>query len=207
MVIKPGTKREWLHSLIGHQGDACIMWIGNTHPTGYGYFGYTEDGVKYFVRAHRYMCRIAHGEPPTDKPEAAHSCGKAGCINPKHLSWKTSSENKLDCRGHGTQVRNPRGNRPTITDEQVAEMRSLAGTMTQAKLAARYGISEKTVWGILHGRSRAKPRSYGPALTRQQVEQIRRIGYTMSLVQMAEMFHCGPSIIHRVRRGKSYTDL
>lgn len=205
MGVKPGTKREWLHGLVGHAGDECIIWKGSTHPTGYGYFGFTEDGKKFIGRAHRYMCRLAHGEPPTDKHEAAHSCGNARCVNPKHLSWKTSSSNKLDSRGHGTHVRNKRGNRPTMTDAQVAEMRSLADTMTQAALAAKFGISEKTVWGILHGRSRAKPRPFKAAFTDDQVRQIRKSGETVE--ELAARFNCTQSSIAGVKSGKRYTDV
>jgi hypothetical protein len=66
-----------------------------------GYLGDT-------LYAHRLMCQLAHGDPPTPDHIAAHSCGRGheGCVNPNHLSWKTYSENELDKRVHGT-TRNP----------------------------------------------------------------------------------------------------
>lgn len=50
------------------------------------------------------MCQKAHGDPPSPKHDAAHSCGRGheGCVNPNHLSWKTKKQNQADRITHGT---------------------------------------------------------------------------------------------------------
>jgi hypothetical protein len=50
--------------------------------------------------AHRAMCRLIHGNPPTPKHQAAHSCGngRRGCVHPGHLRWATDAENRAERR-------------------------------------------------------------------------------------------------------------
>jgi hypothetical protein len=50
----------------------------------------------------RFVCTLAHGEPPTPTHQAAHECGNGhhNCINPKHLKWRTPLENSLQAKIH-----------------------------------------------------------------------------------------------------------
>ena len=146
-----GEAYAWLCANVGYQGDGCLTWPFCTLPSGYGQLGH--EGENYY--AHRMMCTLVKGEPPTPEHEAAHSCGrgKFGCVDPRHLDWKTISENSLDCRAHGTHYRNPNGNKGRLTDDQVAGIRALKGKKTQAAIAAQFGISEPTVRDIFLGRS------------------------------------------------------
>jgi transcriptional regulator with XRE-family HTH domain len=111
------------------------------------------NGVSYW--AHRFMCSLVHGEPPTPKHTAAHSCGNGhgGCVNPHHLSWKTQAENLEDCRQHGTLVRHHGGNVRRVLPEEVRAIREARGFQTQGQLAAKFGVSEGTISDIWHGRS------------------------------------------------------
>lgn len=68
------------------------------HQKGYGLI--RIDGV--MCRVHRLVCIRRHGPPPTDDLEAAHSCGNAGCVNPRHIRWATRFENAADKKLHGT---------------------------------------------------------------------------------------------------------
>lgn len=207
--MKKPTCRDWLHAHAEHDGAECLIWPFCRQPTGYGAFGYTENGKREMPYAHRYMCELVNGPPPTPTHEAAHSCGngKGGCVHPKHLSWKTISENNLDCRAHGTHVRCPTGNRGKLTDAQVAEIRSLAGTMTQAAMAARFSVSQPTIRDILTGRSRSKARTLNKPLTADQVRDIRRIGRSMKLADIAKRCGCNIGTVYRVRAGKAYADV
>lgn len=165
-----GVGVSFLRHNVNYDGPSCLIWPMSRNPNGYGMLGF-EGGHHW---AHRFMCELVNGPPPTPGHEAAHSCGrgKDGCVHPKHLSWKTISENALDSRKHGTQARNPNGPAGKLSDEQVAEILTLKGKETQASIADRYGCSPSTVRDIFSGRSRAQPRNRNK-LTPAQVLSIR----------------------------------
>ena len=98
-VAQRGELVSWIAENANHSGDACLKWpFGRRKAKGYG--SVTFRGVS--TAAHRVMCILAHGEPPTSKHAAAHSCGMGheGCVNPKHLRWATSKENAADAVMH-----------------------------------------------------------------------------------------------------------
>lgn len=144
-----GKTLKWLKEHVNHDGNDCLIWPFNRIPNGYGMFGYL--GKMYY--AHRYMCELVNGPPP-EGHEAAHSCGngKLGCANPKHLSWKTKSENRLDALRHGTGVRNRSGPKGSLTDEQVLAIRRLKGQETQDRIAEMFNISAPRVRAIFTGK-------------------------------------------------------
>src|SRR5690606_29105850 len=95
------------------------------------------------------------GPPPTVEHEAAHSCGKGheGCVNPHHLRWATSTENKADTLIHGTRNRGERNRSAKLTDAKVYEIRRLlAAGMTQTAIAAMFAVSLTTISKIAAGK-------------------------------------------------------
>ena len=103
-----GKTFAWLIARVDYQGDDCLPWpFCRDGRVGRGRMGH--EGKRPW--AHRLMCELAHGPPPTPKHQAAHECGKGhyGCVNPRHLAWKTNSENQLDRRKNGNMLRNPHG--------------------------------------------------------------------------------------------------
>lgn len=138
-----GAGIEWLRAHVSYTGAGCLIWPMSKRKTGYGLVGFERK----VYSAHRMMCRLAHGEPPTPDHEAAHSCGNGhgGCVHPRHLAWKTASENHLDRRNHGTAVTSRFGSRGKLTREQKAEIIALKGQHTQADLAATYGVAFQTI--------------------------------------------------------------
>jgi HNH endonuclease len=136
-----GKAYLWLKEHCSFDGDDCLTWPFSKHPTGYGCFGHL--GKQRY--AHRFMCELANGPAPADGLEAAHSCGKGhlSCVNPKHLSWKTPSENKLDQSRHGTNKGNPYGNRGTLNEDQVRDIR--AANERRDALAEKYGLSTSAI--------------------------------------------------------------
>lgn len=143
-----GRARQWLEDHIDYPHDYCLVWPFS-NARGYGEF--THLGVGYY--AHRFMCELVHGSPPTPEHQAAHSCGNGAkaCVNPRHISWKTPSENQLDKREHGTAC--VKTYRYKLTRDQVLEIRSLKGYMTQDELAEKFGVGRQNIGAILTGRS------------------------------------------------------
>lgn len=95
-----GAGLDFLHSLVKHSGEECVAWPYSRNPQGYGQTYYRAE----VMGAHRVMCMLEYGGPPSDKHQAAHSCGKGhlGCVNPRHLRWATAQENikdKFDLHG------------------------------------------------------------------------------------------------------------
>lgn len=95
----------------------------------------------------RIMCRMAHGQEPSDDHEAAHSCGNGhlGCINPKHLRWATPKENASDKLIHGTAIRGEDHYGAVLTEELVRKIRAMKPFTTYDELGRRFGISRGTI--------------------------------------------------------------
>jgi hypothetical protein len=146
---KKGTGMAFLQKHLAHQGEVCVPWPLFIDPAS----GY---GLLYFRKrtqtAHRIMCQLAHGDPPTPKHHAGHSCHNRICINPNHLSWKTHSENMLDKRANGTANVNNWGQRGKLTAEQAAAILALKGKKTQVAIAKQFGITESNVRNIHKGK-------------------------------------------------------
>lgn len=154
-----GEMLEWLTAHAGHMDrGACLTFPFPRQPSGYGRL--TLDGRR--VGAHHAMCRIVHGDPPSSKHEAAHSCGKGheGCVNPHHIRWATRSENLADRVLHCGGNRGSRHGNSKLTDDIVRLIRkSLSLGYSQASIAARFHVQQTTVskikrgalWGWLDG--------------------------------------------------------
>lgn len=137
----------FLEKVVPYEGDDCLSWPYGANGLGYGRL--TVNGTQAYV--HRMACQSAHGDPPTSEHEAAHSCGNGhlGCVNPRHLSWKTCQENLADKVIHGTNHRGEKSGASKLTESQVLEIRSLKGHLTQAVIAGMYGIGQTTVSHIM----------------------------------------------------------
>ncbi len=141
--------REWLFAHVQHQGEDCLIWPFYRDPYyGRGRLGALEHeyGKGKIVWAHRLMCELTHGPAPSDKHQAAHNCGNGsgGCVNPKHLEWKTNSQNQRDRRKHGTQA-GAKGTRTHFTPQQIEQVRRLKGRVPQLALAELLGCKRGTI--------------------------------------------------------------
>jgi hypothetical protein len=101
---KRGAQRKWLEEHSTHSGDDCLIWPFDVRDK----FGY---GRTNGTTASRAMCSLAHGPAPTNKHEAAHTCGQGhlGCVNPKHLHWATHKDNYKDREHYGYQYGSQKG--------------------------------------------------------------------------------------------------
>lgn len=132
-------------------GTECLIWPFSEARTSYPVI--RINGVRMIVS--RLVCELTKGPPQTNSLHAAHSCGKGhlGCVNPKHLSWKTPSENQCDRFAHGTSLRGERNSNTPLTEANVLEIRSLRGAVKQSDLAKRFGVSRNTIQNIQNGRT------------------------------------------------------
>lgn len=134
--------------VLNYSGEECLVWPFFRKADGRGQVRFRgSDQV-----ASRVVCTLAHGEPPTPKHEAAHNCGKGheGCVAPNHLRWATMLENEEDKRIHGTIKKGVEHHSSKLNQEQVRELISLRGTMTQIKLASAFNVSERTVRKVFY---------------------------------------------------------
>lgn len=159
------ASKVWLHDHTNHAGGECLIFPFYRARNGYGV---VYDGDKR-TGAHRFICKLAHGEPEDEKLEAAHSCGNGhlGCVNPRHLRWKTRSENIKESADHGrvfnkfgrpgtkrdgTYFQAPTRGRARVSPEQVAVIRAQKAEGKRVKdLADQYGVHYSTISKIVSG--------------------------------------------------------
>lgn len=167
-----GAAYRFLLDLVGHQGDECVRFPFSGDAEGYGLM--SHNGGRY--RAHRFMCQLAHGEPPTPQHTAAHTCGKGheGCVNPKHLEWKTQADNLADRYVHGTIAVKTWGFDGRLTEEQVQYVKDMRGKKPQRALAAELGVSLSCISQIMTGRSR-RPVKLIKWFSPEQEAQVREL--------------------------------
>lgn len=145
-----GAAAKWLADHQFYEGDDCLSWPFGAHEKGRG--GVRFNGVP--MGAHRAMCIIAHGPAPIGRNEAAHSCGNGhlGCVNPRHIRWSSSKENRADASRHGT-IRGERAPTAILTETDVRSIRMMKGKLTHGEIAAQYGVARETIAGLLAGRT------------------------------------------------------
>lgn len=142
-----GEPERWLTVHVDWSGADCLIWPFSRNDRKYGRFG-TEDGRREY--AHRRMCELVNGPPPTPEHEAAHSCGRGydGCVHPGHLRWDTKQGNASDRTLHGTEVRGEDCWNAKLTEADVRAIRKLQGLEVQRITAERYGVSRATIGDI-----------------------------------------------------------
>lgn len=148
-MTKHGEPMAFLEAAMAAGGDECVLWpYGKYYDGGYGaiYF----EGRNRCV--HRVVLIKATGEDPPGM-DAAHSCNVRACITRSHLSWKTRLANTHDKYAHGTMQRGRACWKNVFSEEQVLEIVSLLGVVSQRKIAERYGVTQQGISDIATGRN------------------------------------------------------
>ncbi len=132
--IDDGLQLKFLSDALNTESDACIEWPFQFTSRGYGRIkdGYVSRG------AHRVMCRMAHGEPPSDTHHAAHSCHNRACVNPRHIRWATAYENVQDREEAGRTACGEAMGSSKLTKTDVLVIRSSG--QGASELAEKYGV-------------------------------------------------------------------
>jgi hypothetical protein len=143
------AKRFLAEVVLPYQGDDCLAWPFAKTKEGYGLVHVGKDNRL----VSRIACEDEHGPSPTNKHEAAHSCGNGhlGCVTRKHLRWATRAENRQDMIDHGRSTRGTKCAQSKLTESQVIEIRALRGTSAQRDIASRFGVDPSTISRIRTG--------------------------------------------------------
>lgn len=197
-----GAAVKFLRDNLGRTDETCLIWPFTKMPNGYGTLGY--NGAHFY--AHRFMCALLHGEAPTKKHEAAHSCGNGhgSCVHPKHLFWKTKSGNMQDRSAHGRAPNSWWGIRGKLTPENVKHIRDCIplGPPMIHWLAAKYVVTPSNIRHIQQGRT-WKPGARRPHnFTPEQLDDIR--ASSLSINELAAKYSVSRSCIVRIRTGKTF---
>ena len=146
------NKRDYLDAIAATHASGWITVGCIPAPGGRTAGGYGQVSMgRRISNAHNYTLRQVAGEPPSERPHAAHACRMKGCVNPAHLAWKSRHENMHDKRKDGTHPGGEVNGRSMLTDPDVLEIRRLyaTGNYTQQALADMYGVARITISAIV----------------------------------------------------------
>lgn len=143
-MTKKETHLDWLKSMVNFDGPDCLLWPWAKDGQGRGSVKYGDK----LCRAHRVMCEMVHGAPPTLEHHAAHSCGNGhlACVHPKHVSWKTKEENAQDRVKDGRNFGNSAGHFTKFTPHDLVRLKDGIRAKRRVKdLAVEFGVARSVV--------------------------------------------------------------
>lgn len=146
-IAEADARRFWERVALP-DSSGCMLWLAGRQSKGYGVL--RMHGT--MKSAHRISLFLSVGGPPAGRPHAAHACLNKHCVAPTHLRWASTRENERDKVRDGTAAVGERHGAAKLTRSQVQEIKAqyASGGVTQAVVASRFGVSEATVWRILH---------------------------------------------------------
>lgn len=210
--------------------DDCWEWTGARHPKGYGHVsvgGSTQ-------RAARVCFELVNGAIP-DGLHVLHTCDNPPCINPSHLYVGTNSDNVADRDAKGRAAVGDRNGRRTMPDRTARGETHGWTTLTEAQvlaiideynaggvfmkdIGAKYGVSERTVCGIINGTSwtylntKKVPRRRRGGRERLTEDQVRSIcseyaSGGVSYRELGEKYGIAEKHLGRIVRGQVWKSL
>lgn len=143
--------------------NGCWIWQEGKATDGYGQ---TRIGADSTRLVHRIMYREAYGDFDR-KLLICHRCDVVACCNPEHLFIGTNSDNVRDAAKKGRMAKGKNNGAYTcpekvrrgiengnakLTEDIVRTIRDeySNGNISQLKLGQKYGVSEHTIWTIVH---------------------------------------------------------
>lgn len=210
MIARTHRSMAFLHSLVGHTGDECVLWPFKAVTNGYGALK-IGGRAGYTVQAHRQICIMVRGNPVGDRTDAAHTCGVRLCCNPNHIRWATRAENMADKLRHGTHARAERSPVAKQTNQQAIFI--ACDPRPYSEIAAEYGCSIQSVCGIKKGRQFSSATGIDGSTRhahkrRFTDEQITAIAYDKRpLAEIARTYKCSEVYVSNIRRGRYFSEI
>lgn len=114
----------------------------------YGYGKAHHNGKA--LGAHRLAWIKAHGAIPPGML-VCHACDEPACVNPRHLFLGTWGDNTRDRDVKGRNAKGERVGQAKLTARKVLAIREryARGDISQAALAAKFGVGQVTVHHIV----------------------------------------------------------
>lgn len=154
-MTRPIAERFW--KKVDKSGE-CWLWTGNKDKHGYGRI--RCDHRK--IRVHRVSFMIKFGEIPTGLC-VCHKCDNPPCVNPEHLFLGTHADNIKDmfAKHRNNPPRGQRNHSAKLNERKVRLIRKIVSShsMSNRRIAKRFGVSSQSIDAIANGRSWAWLRS------------------------------------------------
>jgi hypothetical protein len=146
-----GEALRWFNEHINDETDHCIIWPFNRNRDGYGLLWMNGKHRRVSV----LVCEIKHGQKPDREYEARHGpCHNTLCLNYRHLSWGTSSDNKLDKIRDGTDSRGVKNPRVKLIDKEIIEIHKLHSQgLAKPDIAKKFGVTSSAIHSIIKGKT------------------------------------------------------
>lgn len=148
---KHGDPLRFINDIaLPYSGEECLIWPFVRSSDGYA-------RVRIPGRsnvASRYICELIHGEAPSENHEAAFLCanGRGGCVNPRHLAWRSRTENIQIKVAESRSARGAQMPKAKLSEQEVREIRRAFPSTTISDLASAYRVSRATIYDIIKGR-------------------------------------------------------
>lgn len=190
----------------------CWLWEASGRGKGYGSIYYNNK----VEQAHR-VSYIVHCGPIPDGMRVLHKCDTPACVNPDHLFLGTQNDNVQDAKVKG-RMRGLKGDRSPKaklkpSDIVFIKQALVEGGITQAQLAAKFGVSQPVISAVKLGKmwthvvtDHENPpwaRNYKTKLSDEEVSVIRGAILSGELTQrqLAEMFGVTQPTISAIKTG------
>jgi hypothetical protein len=131
--------------------NSCWEWLAGKNRGGYGAI---RPKSKCQMFAHRLMWELANAEEIPPGLHVMHSCDNPSCVNPKHLSLGTRSDNMSDMVRKGRGSVGEKNGSSKLRTSEVLEIKRLIseGKMFHREIAAIYNVSRTHMSDIKSGR-------------------------------------------------------
>lgn len=127
----------------------CWLWTGSIAGKGYGSIKATRS--RRWLYAHRLSWEIANGPLP-EGANVLHRCDTPACVNPAHLFIGSKEDNAQDMKAKDRHLYGVRNSEAKLTDAGVLQIYAWSDKgWSQHRIADHFGLSQGTVFKILHG--------------------------------------------------------
>lgn len=130
-----GTEAASFWSRVDRSGQ-CWLWLGAKSGSGYGTW-------RKNLSAHRVAYEMVTGRA-LGRLHLMHTCDNPICVNPAHLVPTTHAGNMRDMCLKGRHARTK------LSPAQIKQILA-ARSQSQRALAQRFGVTQRSVWRVLHG--------------------------------------------------------